>query len=107
MPGDCLKVPYLILVQPLGLAFLVIDFHRPAVTTDASDANGLPMQAVRVVKDRRVREVWLAKIDNDSLFAKIVYPQSTTIAIVALSFSFVYNRNRVKKRLTCTVYSPH
>ena len=39
--------PLLILIQPLGLAFLVIDFHGPTMAVDAGDAWGLPGQAIR------------------------------------------------------------
>ena len=48
MPGYGLKVPHLILVQPLRLALFVIDFHGPAMATDARDTSRLPNQAIRV-----------------------------------------------------------
>ena len=54
MPGYGLEVPHLILVQPLLLALLVIDFNGPAVAADARDTNGLPNQAIRVVEAGRV-----------------------------------------------------
>jgi hypothetical protein len=54
MALDRPEVPQLILVQSFCLAFLVIDFHGPAMASDASDASGVPDQAVADIEGRVV-----------------------------------------------------
>ena len=49
------EVAQLILIQPFGLAFLVIDFNGPAVAANAGDACGVPVQAVADEKGGVVR----------------------------------------------------
>lgn len=38
MPLDGVKAPQLLLIEPFGLAFLVVDFNGPAVAANARDA---------------------------------------------------------------------
>ena len=54
MSLDSVEVPKLILVQAFILAFLVIDFHRPAITTFPCDVSSPPYQAVADIKSRVV-----------------------------------------------------
>ena len=42
MSFDSAEVPQLILVQPFGFAFFVIDFNGPTMATNARDAGCLP-----------------------------------------------------------------
>src|SRR3989337_1291374 len=46
MAFNRLEVPQLILVQPFGLAFFMIDFNGPAVAPDTGDARSLPPETV-------------------------------------------------------------
>ena len=42
MSLDSVEAPQLVLIQPLSLAFFVIDFNGPAMTANTSDASCLP-----------------------------------------------------------------
>ena len=72
MPLDGAEVPQLILVQPFGLAFLVVDFNGPAMATNTGDACRLPHQAVADEKDGAVRQVSPVMIDDQALFTEAV-----------------------------------
>ena len=50
MPLYGAEVPQLILVQPFGLAFLVIDFHRPAMATNPGDAGACQIKRLLMKK---------------------------------------------------------
>ena len=99
MSRNGLKVPYLILVQSLRLAFLIIDFNGPAVTPATSDACSLPNQAVRIVKTGRIGQVGLAVIDNQPLLTKVVNAQGATKTIVSFLLALVGNGDFVEKLL--------
>ena len=53
------ELPHLILVQPFGLPFFMVDLNGPSMTTDAQDPPRTPMQAVGDIKLGFVREVFL------------------------------------------------
>ena len=65
------ETPQLILIQPLSLAFFMIDFNGPPMAANASDAVCLPDQAVADEKGRVFRQVSLAVVDNKALFTKL------------------------------------
>lgn len=49
MPGYGLKVPNLVLIEPIRFALFVIDFNGPAMTSDAGDPPSLPFQLITEV----------------------------------------------------------
>src|SRR3990172_291435 len=99
MPLDGAEAPQLILVQPFVLAFLVIDFHRPAVAANTGDAGRMPKQAVADEKGRVVREVSLAIVDDQALFTKVVDLMAAAVAVVGLLLPFVIDADLVEDRL--------
>ena len=100
MPVYGLKVPYLILVQALRLALFVIDFDGPAVATDARDPDCLPVQTVRIVINGRIGKIGLAKADDQTLLAEVVYAMSVAIAVVGLLFALVWDSDLSEKWFT-------
>src|SRR5512139_892892 len=88
MPLNGAEVPQLILIQPFGLAFLVIDFHRPAMASNAGDAGSMPGQAVANVKGWIVREIRLAIVDHQALSSKVV--QAMDVAITVIDFMLAF-----------------
>ena len=64
MPGYRGKVPDLILIEALGFAFFVLDFHGPAMAADTREAGGLPMQLVGEEKQGTIGKVGLAMVDD-------------------------------------------
>ena len=98
MPLDGAEVPQLILVQPFGLAFLVVDFNGPAMAPNTGDACRLPHQAVADEKDGAVRQVSLAMIDDQALFAEVMDVVRLTIAVVGLLRTLVGDRDALEDR---------
>jgi hypothetical protein len=82
MPLNGAEVPQLILVQPFGLAFLVVDFNGPAMVPNAGDASSLPDQAVAAVEDGIVCQIRLTMVDDQPLFTETVDVVRLTIAWV-------------------------
>ncbi len=68
---DRFEIPQLILVQPFVLAFLVIDFHGPAMAIDTGDPRRMPEQAVADQEEGGVRQIGLAIIDDQPVFSKV------------------------------------
>src|SRR4030065_369543 len=93
------EVPQLILIQPFGLAFLVVDFNGPAVTANARDPGRLPDQAVADEKSRIVREVSLGIIDDQALLAKVVNVMGMAVAVVGLALALEGDGERLENRL--------
>ena len=100
MPLDGAEVPQLILVQPFGLAFLVVDFNGPAMAPNAGDARGLPHQAVADVEDGIVRQIRLTMVDDQALFTEAVDVVRLTIAVVGFLFTLVGDRDALENRFT-------
>ena len=96
MSFDSAKAPHLILVQPFRFAFLVIDFHGPAMATNTSDAFCLPTEAVADEIGRIVRQVRLAMVDDQALFAVVLDPMCIAVAVICLLVYLELDRNRLK-----------
>jgi hypothetical protein len=71
MALDGREVPQLILIQPFGLAFLVVDFNGPAVAADAR-CRALAKPSGWTSADRVVRQISPAIVDHQALFAKVM-----------------------------------
>jgi hypothetical protein len=67
----------------------MVDFNGPTMATDASDAWCLPDQTVADVKGRRIGQVSLAMVDNQTLLAEVVYMMGAAVTIVVLLLPFV------------------
>ena len=93
------EMPQLILIQPFGLAFLVVDFNGPAVTANACNPGRLPDQAVADEKGRIVREVSLGIIDDQALFAKIVNMMGMAVAVVGFALALERDGELLEDRL--------
>jgi len=98
MPLNGAEVPQLILIQPFGLAFLVVDFNGPAMASNASDAWRLPYQTVADEKDGIVCQIRLAMVDDQALFAEAVDVVRLTIALVGFRFTLVGDRDALEDR---------
>ena len=83
------EAPHLILVQPFGLAFFVIDFNRPAMTANAGDALCPPDQTVADVEGRFVLQVSLTMVNDQALFAKAWNLMGVAVAVVDFLFTLV------------------
>ena len=79
--ADRLKVPYLILRDPVGLAFLVIDFHRPAMPSDAG--GGVPGEAIGDEKPGVIRQVLLLVVEDQSEATEAFDPMGVAVAVVS------------------------
>jgi len=90
------EVPKLILVQPFGLAFLVIDFHGPPMTVDAGDACGLPRQAIRDQAHRRVGQIGLAMVDHETESPEVLQSMRFTITEAVFQLTLKANADRSK-----------
>jgi hypothetical protein len=89
MPRYRLKIPDLILVEPIYFTFFVIDFNGPTMASDACDPPGLPLQLVTDEVGARIREISLSMIDDQSMLAKVMDMMGFTITVVGLFFSFI------------------
>jgi hypothetical protein len=98
MSFNGLEIPYLILVQPFLLALLVIDFNGPAVAIDACDPRRLPVQAVGHQEHGFVRQVSLAMVDHQAMFAKVVQAMGSTIAVVPFLTTFERDSDLLEHR---------
>ena len=98
MTLDGAEVPQLILVQPFGLAFLVVDFNGPAMAPNAGDARRLPHQAVADVKDGIICQIRPAMVDNQALFTKGMDVVRLTIAVVGFLLTLVGDRDALEDR---------
>ena len=99
MPVYRLKIPDLILIQSINFALFVRDFNGPAVTSDARDALGVPVQSVGDKERGRIRQVGLAVVDDSSLLPKVMDTMGVAIAVIGLLFAFVGNRDFSKDAL--------
>ncbi len=101
MSFDSAKAPHLILVQPFRFAFLVIDFNGPAMAANASDAFCLPTEAVADEIGRIVRQVRLAMVDDQALFAIVLESDvSGSSCNTASLFTLELDRNRLEDGVT-------
>src|SRR3990172_12294722 len=94
MTLDGTEIPQLILIQPFGLAFLVIDFNGPAMASNTRDACRLPDQTVTHEKCRGVRQIRLTIVNDQTLFAIIMNVVRLTITVILFSLTLVANRDR-------------
>jgi hypothetical protein len=72
MPGYRLKVPYVILIEPIRFPLFVVDFNGPAMASDASAPPGLPLQLVRDEVSSCIGEISFAMIDDQTMLAKVM-----------------------------------
>ena len=80
MTRYALKVPQLILVKALSFALFIVYFNGPAVAANGGDAFGLPAQAIADVENGFVRQVSVAEVDHQALFAEFRDAMGLTIA---------------------------
>jgi hypothetical protein len=59
-----LKVPDLILIEPLRFTLFVIDFNGPAVASNPGDTRGLPVQLVGDEESGGVGQVRPTMVDD-------------------------------------------
>ena len=64
MSGYRLKVTHLILIESISFALFMIDFNGPAVSSNARDARGLPVQFVGDEEPGRIRQVRLSVVND-------------------------------------------
>ena len=78
---DRREVPYLILREPVGLAFLVIDFHRPAMPSDAGEGGGVPGEAIGDEEPGGIRQVLLLVVEDQSEATEAFDPMGVAVAV--------------------------
>jgi hypothetical protein len=98
MPGYCLEVPHVILIEPIRFACFVIDFTGPAMASDAGDPPGLPLELVREARGSCIRESSLAVIDDHPLLAKVMDAMGFAVTVVGLLVSLVGDGQFAKHR---------
>ena len=81
----------MILVEPVGFGFFVINFDRPAVSPNVGNLFGLPHFAIGYEKRRRIRQVFFFVIDDESKSPKRFDAMGITVAIVSFFFAFVFD----------------
>lgn len=89
MPGYRLKVPHVILIEPIRFALFMVDFNGPAMASDAGDPPGLPLQLVRDEVGSCIGEISLAMIDDQTMLAKVMDTMGLAVAIIGLLVSFI------------------
>ncbi|MGH8069782.1 MAG: hypothetical protein ACRERE_31970 [Candidatus Entotheonellia bacterium] len=76
----------------------MIHFNGPAVSSNARDAMGLPVQLVGDKEHGSIRKVRLTVVDDSSLLPKVMDPMCSAITVVGFSFTFVGDRRFMKDR---------
>jgi hypothetical protein len=89
MPGYRRTVPPLRRIVPIRVPRFVIDFHGPAMASDAGDPCGLPRQLVRDAVGRGSGERNLARLDDQTRRPNVMEARGLAIAVSALVGSFV------------------
>ena len=89
MSGYRLKVPHLVLIEPIRFALFVIDLNGPAMASNTGDTPGLPVQLVGDEEGGGIGQVSLLVIDDQALLAKVMDAMGLAVTVIALLFAFV------------------
>ncbi len=98
MAFNSLEAPQLILIQPFGFAFFMIDFNGPAMAADVANTLGLPLQALGDVKHRVVGQVSPVVVNHQPDFAKVVNPMGLPITVDLFRLPLKLKGDRLENR---------
>lgn len=93
-----LKVPYLILIEPIRFSLFVVDFNGPAMASYTGDAHGLPMEPIADEQHRSIGQVLASVVDDKALLPKVGDTMRVTRAVIDLVLPFIGDRALTEDR---------